>query len=197
MFYNTRIQRYDVLQFNIASLNSTKCNVFIKAEYWSFHDSWAGAMCIVDRSVYLPLCNNYYKIFFSFSFSSSVSSYFIFLLVGFSSHIAPVWNEWGPYSEYCSRTCGVGDQTRYRTCNDPRPDDAFFCHGSSSESMPCNTQPCPQGIYNFCYDLFFQNGSSNPLQSLWKWYPTISKNYMGFIQILCQQGTPSITWSFK
>ncbi|XP_072033743.1 uncharacterized protein [Amphiura filiformis] len=56
---------------------------------------------------------------------------------------APVWNSWGPYSEFCSRTCGGGTQTRYRTCNDPRPGDDFYCIGPSSESIQCNNEPCP------------------------------------------------------
>lgn len=53
------------------------------------------------------------------------------------------WGSWGSYSE-CSKTCGGGHKTRHRSCNHPTP--AYggnSCHGSSSYSSTCNSNPCP------------------------------------------------------
>ena len=47
------------------------------------------------------------------------------------------WNSWGGYSE-CSRTCGGGTQTRYRSCP---------CGGTESQSQSCNTHCLNGGTY--------------------------------------------------
>ena len=54
-----------------------------------------------------------------------------------------------PYSNYsvCSKTCGIGVQTRTRSCSNPPP---LFggrnCSGTYVESRKCNTQPCPSEL---------------------------------------------------
>uniref|UniRef100_A0A480PJG6 Hemicentin-1 n=3 Tax=Sus scrofa TaxID=9823 RepID=A0A480PJG6_PIG len=53
------------------------------------------------------------------------------------------WSEWSPWEE-CTRTCGRGNRTRTRTCNNPsaqhggRP-----CEGSAVGLIMCNVRPCP------------------------------------------------------
>ncbi|KAM5295479.1 hemicentin-1 isoform 1-T1 [Glossophaga mutica] len=53
------------------------------------------------------------------------------------------WSEWSPWEE-CTRSCGHGNRTRTRTCNNPsaqhggRP-----CEGSAVEMIMCNIRPCP------------------------------------------------------
>ncbi|XP_019490993.1 PREDICTED: hemicentin-1 [Hipposideros armiger] len=53
------------------------------------------------------------------------------------------WSEWSPWEE-CTRSCGHGNRTRTRTCNNPsaqhggRP-----CEGSAVEIIMCNMRPCP------------------------------------------------------
>ncbi|XP_077013357.1 hemicentin-1 isoform X4 [Tamandua tetradactyla] len=53
------------------------------------------------------------------------------------------WSEWSPWGE-CTRSCGHGNRTRTRTCNDPsaqhggRP-----CEGNAVETIMCNIRPCP------------------------------------------------------
>ncbi|XP_044243814.3 hemicentin-1 isoform X3 [Ursus arctos] len=53
------------------------------------------------------------------------------------------WSEWSPWEE-CTRSCGRGNQTRTRTCNNPsaqyggRP-----CEGNAVEIIMCNIRPCP------------------------------------------------------
>ena len=53
------------------------------------------------------------------------------------------WSDFGTWS-VCSATCGGGDQTRVRSCNNPAP--AFggtVCVGIAEESQKCNTNSCP------------------------------------------------------
>ncbi|XP_006730990.2 hemicentin-1 [Leptonychotes weddellii] len=53
------------------------------------------------------------------------------------------WSEWSPWEE-CTRSCGRGNRTRTRTCNNPsaqyggRP-----CEGNAIEIIMCNIRPCP------------------------------------------------------
>ncbi|XP_020605695.1 hemicentin-1-like isoform X2 [Orbicella faveolata] len=55
------------------------------------------------------------------------------------------YSDWGPYGE-CSKTCGVGEQTRKRTCTNPPPShDGEDCSGlgPDSSTRECNNQECP------------------------------------------------------
>ena len=53
------------------------------------------------------------------------------------------WSEWSSWEE-CTRSCGRGNRTRTRTCNNPsvqhggRP-----CEGTAVETIMCNVRPCP------------------------------------------------------
>ncbi|XP_035688793.1 SCO-spondin-like [Branchiostoma floridae] len=53
------------------------------------------------------------------------------------------WSSWSPWS--CSVTCGVGTETRTRTCTDPAPSNGGAnCAGQEQETQPCNTGvACP------------------------------------------------------
>ena len=79
----------------------------------------------------------------------------------FRSTVDGGWSNWGSY-EPCSTTCGLGSQTRQRTCNKPPPSaGGKQCDGSGSETKSCNVKACP-GIYayfkvlikGFDYDIF-------------------------------------------
>ena len=53
------------------------------------------------------------------------------------------WSDWSPFGD-CSKTCGGGEKTRYRTCTNPAPaNGGKDCVGPSSDSMNCNEQGCP------------------------------------------------------
>ncbi|XP_066270066.1 macrophage mannose receptor 1-like [Branchiostoma lanceolatum] len=62
-------------------------------------------------------------------------------------HIVAVdggWSDWGTWSG-CSVTCGVGTQTRNRTCTNPAPaNGGTDCTGDARENRDCETGvPCP------------------------------------------------------
>jgi len=53
------------------------------------------------------------------------------------------WSGWGPFGG-CSRACGTGTMTQYRQCNNPPPaNGGSYCPGSASNTVHCNTHPCP------------------------------------------------------
>ena len=53
------------------------------------------------------------------------------------------WTSWSSFGD-CSKTCGGGEKTRYRTCTNPAPaNGGKDCVGPSSDSMSCNEQGCP------------------------------------------------------
>ena len=59
---------------------------------------------------------------------------------------SPVNGMWGPWSDYdtCSATCGTGQRTRTRQCNNPAPSQwGDPCAGDNTQVKDCNTQACP------------------------------------------------------
>ena len=59
------------------------------------------------------------------------------------STVDGVWNQWASWST-CSKTCGLGDMTRSRTCNyTAGAPHGTGCSGQKSEQSKCNTQQCP------------------------------------------------------
>ena len=67
--------------------------------------------------------------------------YFITILVagGYSN-----WSQWSQ----CSKTCGVGEKTRNRSCTNPSPaNGGSTCiaqnFGDASETSACNEGDCP------------------------------------------------------
>ena len=53
------------------------------------------------------------------------------------------WSEYGPWTN-CTEVCGGGNQTRFRTCDNPKPKyGGMECEGSEMDNRDCNTQPCP------------------------------------------------------
>ncbi|KAL5271984.1 hypothetical protein ACHWQZ_G000247 [Mnemiopsis leidyi] len=62
---------------------------------------------------------------------------------GFSCQVDGGWSDYGDWSS-CSAKCGGGEQTRERQCNNPAPQkEGADCEGESTETRPCNQQPCP------------------------------------------------------
>ena len=59
----------------------------------------------------------------------------------------PVDGYWGPYGSWssCSKNCGGGEQSRTRTCNEPK-NGGRSCPGDSKQTKLCNTQACPSCI---------------------------------------------------
>ena len=56
------------------------------------------------------------------------------------------WSAWGAF-EPCSKTCGDGEKTRRRVCNNPAPaNGGRNCTGENLNTVPCNMQHCPGKI---------------------------------------------------
>ncbi|XP_059503813.1 hemicentin-1 isoform X2 [Stegostoma tigrinum] len=65
-----------------------------------------------------------------------------------SLDICPVDGNWGPWQAWndCSVSCGGGEQSRLRMCNNPVPSSGGrSCPGDGSQVSRCKVQPCPGG----------------------------------------------------
>ena len=53
------------------------------------------------------------------------------------------WSNWGAW-ETCSVTCGQGEKTRNRTCDNPTPSNGGQpCDGNSTDMASCSLSSCP------------------------------------------------------
>jgi len=56
------------------------------------------------------------------------------------------WSSWGEWS-VCSQSCGGGNQTRARECNDPAPSNGGNdCEGEKNDSQECGKDECPKVV---------------------------------------------------
>ncbi|KAJ7986246.1 hypothetical protein DPEC_G00337960 [Dallia pectoralis] len=54
------------------------------------------------------------------------------------------WGAWHPWGD-CSASCGGGERTRVRICNNPSASKGHPCPGDSTQLSRCNSQACPGG----------------------------------------------------
>ena len=54
----------------------------------------------------------------------------------------PFYDEWGEWG-LCSVTCGPGEKTRMRTCQQPICWDGTNCTGPADDTTDCNDACCP------------------------------------------------------
>ena len=65
------------------------------------------------------------------------------------------WGMWGAWS-ICSKTCGSGTWTRFRSCDNPTPaHGGFDCQGIEYDTTQCFKPTCP-GIHSIieCFIFF-------------------------------------------
>ncbi|XP_053387986.1 angiopoietin-2-like isoform X1 [Mercenaria mercenaria] len=97
------------------------------------------------------------------------------------------WSEWVGWSS-CPATCGVGIQSRTRTCSNPVPDRfGDHCFGQNLEDRVCQLGPC---INTDCYDVLNKEnnaGSGVYSVNLWKSKRTI--------KVYCDMNTDNGGWT--
>ena len=77
----------------------------------------------------------------------------IYETISFLLSVNGKWGLWSPYGD-CSKSCGSGESSRTRTCDNPAPAHGGTpCVGATSQQQPCNIKPCPgkrvQGIRSY------------------------------------------------
>ena len=73
---------------------------------------------------------------------------FLALLSFLISLVNGRWSKWATWSK-CSKTCGYGSQTRFRTCSNPPPKYGGKCKGPSSQRKSCLPKKCPGMMHQF------------------------------------------------
>jgi len=71
--------------------------------------------------------------------------------VSCSTNTCPVNGGWGNYGSWsgCSKTCGGGEKTRTRKCDNPEPaHGGSQCEGSDTQKTSCNTHQCSPNPVN-------------------------------------------------
>ncbi|XP_001622217.3 zinc metalloproteinase nas-14 isoform X3 [Nematostella vectensis] len=94
---------------------------------------------------------------------------------------APVDGHWGRWSSWgaCSKTCGYGQHTRTRLCDDPKPQNGGkACPGNSKQSQSCKQHTCGLGPDDCEFELGMCNWTQtvNGYQWIRKSFSTPSSN---------------------
>lgn len=95
-----------------------------------------------------------------------VGALLIFIVVTINTVSSTVinggWSVWGPWSIECSEICDLGQQSRWRYCDNPTPSPTgSTCAGSNVDYKPCHLKPCTgtvlatdgQSCENYCTSL--------------------------------------------
>ena len=87
---------------------------------------------------------------------------YIYCLVYFALIVNGGLSTWSSYSK-CSKTCGMGTQTRTRTCTNPKPQHGGKnCQQDLLESRSCKVKYCPgKQVFNDGYSFPFVRKFSN------------------------------------
>ncbi|CAG2194239.1 Hemicentin-1,Neurotrypsin,Scavenger receptor cysteine-rich domain superfamily protein,Coadhesin,Adhesion G protein-coupled receptor B3,Thrombospondin-2,Thrombospondin-1,Mucin-like protein,Scavenger receptor cysteine-rich type 1 protein M160,Scavenger receptor cysteine-rich type 1 protein M130,A disintegrin and metalloproteinase with thrombospondin motifs adt-1,Adhesion G protein-coupled receptor B1,Deleted in malignant brain tumors 1 protein [Mytilus edulis] len=126
--------------FEVLNCNLTKCTVDGSWGEWSMW-SECNATCgggVQKRTRY---CNNPYPSAGGAACSGIDDQ--ILICAEVNCPVIGAWSEWGVWS-LCSASCGTGNRTRGRLCDNPPPSyGGEYCNGNTLDSDTCNTHECP------------------------------------------------------
>ncbi|XP_071138998.1 A disintegrin and metalloproteinase with thrombospondin motifs adt-1-like isoform X4 [Mytilus edulis] len=126
--------------FEVLNCNLTKCTVDGSWGEWSMW-SECNATCgggVQKRTRY---CNNPYPAAGGSACSGIAGQ--ILICAEVNCPVIGAWSEWGVWS-LCSASCGTGNRTRGRLCDNPPPSyGGEYCNGDTLDSDTCNTHECP------------------------------------------------------
>ncbi|XP_066271796.1 SCO-spondin-like [Branchiostoma lanceolatum] len=107
---------------------------------------WSGNTCRWHTTIQVRACSAGY---FVYKLPAAPTCSLVYC--GESVTVNGGWSDWGPWSP-CSVTCGVGEETRDRTCTNPAPaNGGADCVGLAQEAQACDTgvscsDPCSDYI---------------------------------------------------
>ncbi|CAG2194241.1 Hemicentin-1,Neurotrypsin,Coadhesin,Adhesion G protein-coupled receptor B3,Thrombospondin-2,Adhesion G protein-coupled receptor B2,Scavenger receptor cysteine-rich domain-containing group B protein,Mucin-like protein,Scavenger receptor cysteine-rich type 1 protein M160,Scavenger receptor cysteine-rich type 1 protein M130,A disintegrin and metalloproteinase with thrombospondin motifs adt-1,Soluble scavenger receptor cysteine-rich domain-containing protein SSC5D,Adhesion G protein-coupled receptor B1,Thrombo len=126
--------------FEVLNCSIARCIVDGSWGEWS---KWSDCNATCDGGVQkrTRICNNPYPS----AGGSACSGMADQILICAESHcpVIGAWSEWGVWS-LCSASCGSGNRTRSRQCDNPLPSyGGAYCNGKTFDSDKCNTHECP------------------------------------------------------
>ncbi|XP_061197855.1 SCO-spondin-like isoform X2 [Saccostrea echinata] len=127
------------------SMESMNCNTFscpINGRFSSWSD-WSSctASCGGGTSKRVRTCNNPPPRYGGNNCSGEFEE--LVMCMNSSCPINGGFGEWSVWSS-CSKSCGTGEQTRQRFCDNPKPQfGGENCKDIFENKKDCNTQPCP------------------------------------------------------
>ncbi|XP_063436526.1 A disintegrin and metalloproteinase with thrombospondin motifs adt-2-like [Mytilus trossulus] len=110
---------------------------------WGEWGKWSECNATCDGGVQkrTRYCNNPYPS--TGGSACSGMTYQISICAETNCPVIGTWSEWGVWS-LCSTSCGSGNRTRGRRCDNPPPSyGGEYCYGNTLESDTCNTHECP------------------------------------------------------
>ena len=101
----------------------------------------ANAIKISVQVIYYAFLVNTNVLFHTFLGKFKLTSITLFLIIDIS--VDGHWGAWAAWTT-CTKSCGGGEMTRERKCNDPAPHNGgATCSGNAREGGECNPDHCP------------------------------------------------------
>ncbi|VDH95006.1 Hypothetical predicted protein [Mytilus galloprovincialis] len=126
--------------FEVLNCSVARCTV---DGSWGGWGQWSECNATCDGGVQkrTRICNNPYPSAGGSACSGMAEQ--ILICADINCPIIGAWSEWGVWSS-CSTSCGSGNRTRSRLCDNPPPSyGGEYCNGNILDSDTCNTHECP------------------------------------------------------
>ncbi|CAC5410844.1 HMCN [Mytilus coruscus] len=126
--------------FGVLNCSIARCSVDGSWGGWSM---WSECNATCDGGVQkrTRYCNNPYPSAGGSACSGMADQ--ILICAEINCPVIGAWSEWGVWS-LCSTSCGSGNRTRSRLCDNPPPSyGGGYCNGNNLDLDTCNTHECP------------------------------------------------------
>ncbi|CAC5422933.1 HMCN [Mytilus coruscus] len=126
--------------FEVLNCSIARCKVDGSWGGWS---KWSecNATCSGGIQTRTRICNNPYPSDGGSTCSGIAEQ--ILICAEINCPVIGAWSEWGVWS-LCSASCGSGNRTRRRRCDNPPPSNGGeYCNGNTLDLDTCNTHACP------------------------------------------------------
>ncbi|XP_052282978.1 uncharacterized protein LOC127879910 isoform X1 [Dreissena polymorpha] len=141
---NNRIRIYQLIRTSFGSMASPVTRNYVMERFADPDQTFLSENCSAFETVSVGFCFQYV----TFVRDNVVINQTERCLSAHPDSVLPIdggWSRWSPWSQ-CSKTCGAGEQTRYRMCDSPTPNfGGAFCSGEGIQRQACSIF-CPDSI---------------------------------------------------